>query len=407
MQGRKVPLAVRPALSGGAAVERPAGLRQQGGQGRSFGAAPARVRAITGRPDTLIVLPAMGLLTIGLVMVFSASSVQALLETNDALYYAKRQFIGLVLGLVAMGLLSRIDYHWLRRLAWPGMLMSVALLVAVLFVGREISGAKRWIPLGFINLQPSEVTKLALIFCVADWLDRRRDLIMSFWRGYLPPLLVTAILFGLVMLEPDLGTGLTLGAITVVMLFAAGASGLHIFLTGLMAIAGIVALIWMEPYRMRRIMGFRNPWADPLDTGFQTIQSLLAVGSGGLFGSGLGQSRQKYFYLPEQHTDFIFGIVGEELGFLGATLVVVLFFLLCWRGLRAALRAPDFFGTTLATGLTALIGVQAFLNMGVVTGLLPVTGITLPFLSYGSSSLVVTLAAVGVLLNISRQGEET
>ncbi|MBE3577712.1 MAG: putative lipid II flippase FtsW [Limnochordales bacterium] len=404
MGGRKAPV-VTPALP--TVAGRPAGLRQPAGRDipadRSH--RPSTVRAGKSRPDTLILLPSVALLVIGLLMVFSASSVQALYETNDAFYYAKRQFLGAALGLVAMAVLSRIDYRRLRWLAWPGLLVTVALLVAVLFVGREVAGARRWIPLGPINLQPSELAKLGLILFLAAWLDRRRDMITSFWSGYLPPLLLTGLLFGLVMLEPDLGTGITLGAIAMVMLFATGASGWHILLTGFLAIPVVALLIWIEPYRLRRIMGFIDPWADPLDSGFQTIQSLLAVGSGGLFGTGLGQSRQKYFYLPEQHTDFIFGIVGEELGFLGAVLVVLFFFILCWRGLRAALRAPDFFGMALATGLTALIGVQAFLNMGVVTGLLPVTGITLPFLSYGSSSLVVTLAAVGILLNISRQGE--
>lgn len=385
---------------------RPAGdLERAGATGAGLALRPAR--AVPGRVDPLLLLSSFGLLTIGLVMVFSASSVQAWTETGDPLYYAKRQFVGVILGLAALFVLYRVDYRWLRKLAWPGLATAVVLLIAVLFLGREIAGAKRWIPLGGWNLQPSEVTKLALAVFLAHWLDWRRPEIGSFWRGYLPPLLITGVLFGLVMLEPDLGTGLTLGALTAVMLFAAGANGFHLGLTGLAAVPAIFVLIKVEPYRWRRIIGFLDPWADPLGTGFQTIQSLLAVGSGGLFGSGLGQSRQKYFYLPEQHTDFIFGIVGEELGFLGASLVVILFFLYCWRGLRAALRAPDFFGTMLAAGLTGLVGVQAFLNIGVVTGLLPVTGITLPFLSYGSSSLVTTLAATGVLLNIARQGGDT
>ncbi|MBE3583100.1 MAG: putative lipid II flippase FtsW [Limnochordaceae bacterium] len=372
-----------------------------------YGVAPGGWRAQRSpglRTDIPLLAASVLLLGLGLVMVFSASYVQALAESGDPLFYVKRQLQGAVLGSLALILFARVDYHYWRRFTWPLVGLATVLLVTVLFVGREIAGAKRWIPLGPINLQSSEVAKIALVLALADWGVRRRFWLRSFWKGYLPPLLLGVVFFGLIMLEPDLGTGLTIVGTTVLVLFVAGVSGWQLLGTALAGLPAVAYLIWSEPYRWRRIVGFLNPWADPAGAGYQTIQSLLAVGSGGLFGVGLGASRQKFYYLPEQHTDFIFGIIGEELGFLGAVFVVLLFLVLGWRGLRAALRAPDLYGTLLATGLAGLIVIQAFLNIGVVTGVLPVTGVTLPFISYGSSSLVVSLASVGILLNIAGQG---
>ena len=353
-------------------------------------------------PDLLLFAAALLLVSLGLVMVYSASSVMALAETGDPLYYLKRQMIGMTLGTIAMLVLMQIDYRIYQRLAILGVVVAYGLLVAVLLVGTEISGSRRWIDLGVFNLQPSEVSKLALVNFIAAFAASRPQVMKNFWKGLVPPLLVTGVFFALVVAEPDFGTGVSMVGTAMVMLFACGARISHLIILGLLAIPLLGVLIWLEPYRMERILSFLDPWADPMNTGWNIIQSLLAIGSGGLFGLGLGSSRQKFFYLPEQHTDFIFAIIGEELGFLGSLAVLSLFSLFAWRGFRVAMRASDLFGCFLAVGITAMIIVQAALNIGVVSGVLPVTGVTLPFISFGSSSLVVSLAGVGVLLNISK-----
>ncbi len=360
-------------------------------------------RGIYHMPDLLLFAAALLLVSLGLVMVYSASSVMALAETGDPLYYLKRQMIGMTLGTIAMLVIMQIDYRIYQRVAILGVAVAYGLLAAVLVVGAEISGSRRWIDLGVFNLQPSEVSKLALVNFIAAFAASRPQAMKSLWKGLLPPLVVTAGFFGLVLLEPDFGTGVSMVGTAMVMLFACGARISHLVILTLLSIPLLGVLIWLEPYRLERILSFLDPWADPMNTGWNIIQSLLAIGSGGLFGLGLGSSRQKFFYLPEQHTDFIFAIIAEELGFLGSLAVLCLFFLLAWRGFRVAMRAPDLFGSYLAVGITSMIVVQAVLNIGVVSGVLPVTGVTLPFISFGSSSLVVNLAGVGVLLNISRR----
>lgn len=356
-----------------------------------------------GQADVLIVAAVSGLLVIGVVMVMSASSVTAHMEFGDPYAYGKRQLVWAAIGLAAMAVCSRMDYRLLRPLALPGLLLSVVLLALVLVVGAEIGGARRWINLGILNLQPSELAKLALINFLATYAAFVRERLHHFLAGLFPAVAVVGVVAGLIVLEPDFGTAAALAATGFMILFAAGARIAHLGLLGLLVLPVAGLLIWMEPYRVRRLMAFIDPWADKMDSGWNVIQSLLAIGSGGLFGLGLGQGRQKYLYVPEQHTDFIFAILGEELGFLGAVTVLFLFFVLAWRGYRAALQAPDLFGTLLATGITSMIVFQALLNIGVATGSLPVTGITLPFISFGGSSLVVTLASVGILLSISRR----
>lgn len=354
--------------------------------------------------DNGMVIAVAGLLVIGLVMVMSASSVTSHLEFGDPYAYAKRQLLWAVIGLVGMGVLSRIPYQMLQPLALPGLLLSIVLLVFVLVAGAEVGGSKRWLAVGGLNLQPSELAKVAVVNFLAAFAAARARDIEHFWRGLLPALAVAAVPVGLIFLEPDFGTAASLMATSVLVLFAAGARLSHLVGIGLAVLPVGYMLVRNEPYRWRRIMAFIDPWADKMDSGWNVIQSLLAIGSGGLFGLGLGEGRQKYLYVPEQHTDFIFAILGEELGFIGAGLVVFLFFVVAWRGYRAALQAPDLYGCLLGAGLTSMIVFQALLNIGVVTGSLPVTGITLPFISFGGSSLVMTLAAVGILLNISRQG---
>lgn len=354
-------------------------------------------------PDFLLFASALLLVSLGLVMVYSASSVMAMAETGDPLHYVKRQLVGVIVGTVAMLFLMQIDYRIYQRLANVGVALAYLLLVVVLIQGAEIGGSRRWLNLGLVNLQPSELSKLALVNFIAAYAASRPHDMKRFWRGLVPPLMVTAVFFALIMLEPDFGTAASITGTALIMLFACGARVLHLFGVGAAAVPLLGVMVWREPYRMERILSFRDPWADPMNTGWNIIQSLLAIGTGGLFGLGLGSSRQKFFYLPEQHTDFIFAILSEELGFLGSSVTVLLFFLLAWRGFRIALRAPDLFGCFMAVGITSMIILQAVLNIGVVSGILPVTGVTLPFISFGSSSLVVSLAGVGILLNISKR----
>lgn len=353
-------------------------------------------------PDFLIVISAAGLLAIGIVMVFSSSSYAAWIEYGDIYYYLKRQLAWAGIGLVFLVVAYHVPYYRWSRLAKPLLGLSLLLLVVVLVSGVTAGGSSRWIALGPINFQPSELVKLTLVIYMAGYLTRIRDRLQFFKRGMVPPLLILVLVCALILAQPDLGTAVTLAATVYLMLFVAGARREHLVLLAVVGIAAVLAAALGASYRVERLTGFLDPEADPTGTGFQTLQSLYALGSGGFSGLGLGNSRQKYLYVPERHTDFLFAILGEELGFIGALLVLILFLILFWRGLEAALRAPDEYGSMLATGLVAMIAVQMLINVGVVTGMLPVTGITLPLLSYGGSSLVLTLTAIGILLNISQ-----
>jgi cell division protein FtsW len=337
-------------------------------------------------------------------MVYSASSVHAYVNYDDAMFFAKRQLVWAVLGVVAVVLMLRFDYWRLRRWAKPILWLALAALVLVLLpgVGQARGGSQRWINLGFASFQPSEMIKLALVVYFSYALAKSRDQLTQFFDGLGPHLVLLGFVFGLIMLQPDFGTALTIAATAVVLIFTAGARLLHLVMVGLAALPVMYWLVADEPYRMRRILAFLDPQADPLGYGYHIIQSLYALGSGGLFGVGLGQSLQKFFYVPAQHTDFIFAILGEELGFLGVFTLLVLFLLFAWRGYRIALTAPDTFGSLLAVGITTMITAQALINIGVVTATLPITGITLPFVSYGGSSLLFTLVGVGMLMNISK-----
>jgi len=353
--------------------------------------------------DLTIFLAVIGLLSIGIVMVFSSSAVVAYARFNDSYYFLKKQLLWGFCGLMAMFFTMKADYRGWRKWSKPFFIVSAVLLVLVLIpgIGTVINGARRWISVGF-QFQPSEICKLAIVLFMADWLAKKPEQITKFTTGLLPALAVLGVVFLLIMKEPDMGTGLVIGGTVMIMIFVAGARVGH--LAGLMSlvIPGITYLIYTEPYRAKRLFAFIDPWKDPLDTGFHIIQSLFALGSGGLFGLGLGRSRQKFFYLPENHTDFIFAILGEELGFIGAATVLCLFFLFAWRGYRTAVIAPDMFGSLVAVGITSLITLQALINIGVVTSSIPVTGITLPFISFGGTSLIFLLSGVGILLNISK-----
>lgn len=355
-------------------------------------------------PDLILILITFAILTFGLVMVYSASAIWADYKFKDPFFFAKRQLLFAAVGIFAMFIIMNIDYWSWRTWAKVIIFVCFILLILVLIpgIGNVRNGSRSWIGVGAFSIQPSEFMKFAMIIYLAKYLSERQRYISSFMRGMLPALLLIFGAFGLIMLQPDLGTGTVMIGTCLLMIFVAGARISHFISLGLVGMFGFVLLIISAPYRIARITSFIDPWQDPLGTGFQIIQSLFAIGPGGLFGLGLGKSRQKFFYLPESHTDFIYAIMAEELGFIGGTLIILLFALLFWRGIRIALGAPELYGSFLAVGIIAMIALQVIINIGVVVGLIPVTGITLPFLSYGGSSLTLMLVAIGVLLNISR-----
>ncbi len=358
----------------------------------------------SGHFDYLLLFAVLGLLSIGTLVVFTASASIAYHTLGNTYYYLERQIMWAVLGLIVLAIAARFDYWRYQKWALPVFGVSVVLLGAVLIphVGISINGARRWLGVGSLQVQPSELAKIGMIFLFSRLFSLHQDRITDFWRGVVPHLALAVVVFALVLLEPDLGTTMAIAATFFVMLFVAGARKRHLgvlFGSGLPVLGAAIAF---EPYRLQRIVAFTDPWKHPLGEGFHTIQALLALGSGGVLGLGLGYSRQALGFLPESFTDFIFAILGEELGLIGTLTVVLLFLIVAWRGYRIAMRAPDLFSSLLATGFTTMIAIQAAINMGVVTATLPVTGITLPFISYGGSSLVLSLAGVGVLLNISR-----
>lgn len=346
------------------------------------------------------------LMGVGLVMVYSASSVTSMFQMDDGLYYLKKQLMWLVVAVLAMLAMSRIHYRSLETLAVPLMLLSLVLLVVILIPGvtREINGAKRWLILGPMRFQPSELAKLAIIIFLARSIANKQAVIGHPLRGILPDLLLVGITGFLVLKGPNLSTAATIGAVYVVMLFLGNLPLRHLAVMGACGITAVGVFIVNESYRFQRLLAFLDPWANARKSGYHIIQSLVAIGSGGVWGLGLGNSRQKFFILPERHTDFIFAIICEELGLLGGLFVILLFALLLWRGYKIASRSPDMFGFLLASGITSLIAVQLLVNLGVVLSLLPTTGIPLPFVSYGGSSVLFLGISVGILLNISRHG---
>lgn len=353
--------------------------------------------------DLIIVLMVIALTCFGLVMVYSSSSIMAAKRFHDEFFFLKRQGIYAVLGAGVMIWAMRVDYHFWKKIAVPFLLLCLFLLGLVLIpgIGGSAGGSSRWIKLPGCSFQPSELAKIAFIMYMAYSLDKKQDKMKLFSSGFLPYMVVLAVMLLLLLKQPDLGSSLTLGAVAMIMLFAAGTRLTYIFSMVLLALPFLYYAIMHVDYRRRRIMAFLNPWEDPTNTGFQIIQSWIAVGTGGLFGLGLGEGKQKLFYLPEAHTDFIFSVVGEELGFVGFMVITSMFLLLLIRGIRVALYAEDTFGRSLAFGISTLIGLEAFVNIAVVTGIFPTKGLALPFISYGGSSLIITLFAVGVLLNIS------
>jgi len=357
--------------------------------------------------DNTILLLAVVLTCLGVVMVYSSSSIMADKRYADGFYFLKRQGVYAILGFALMAAAMHVDYQVLRKLAVPFLIGCVLLLGAVFLpgVGSTAGGASRWIRLAGISVQPSELAKLGLILYMAHSLAKKKNKIKSLTWGFLPYMLVLALLLFFLLLQPDLGGAITLGCVAMVMLFVAGTRLVYFLSAIILATPFLYFLVMNVDYRRRRILAFLNPWEDPTNTGFQIIQSWIAFGTGGLFGNGLGEGRQKLFYLPEAHTDFIFSVIGEELGFAGVFIVTAMFLILVLRGIRAAQAAPDDFGKYLAFGISLLIGLEAFVNFAIVMGMLPTKGLALPFLSYGGTSLVTTLLAVGVLLSVSRQAK--
>ncbi len=356
-------------------------------------------------PDFTIFLVTLILLGIGLVMVFSASYVIAEESRGDPYYFLRRQIFWALLGITGMLFFSRFDHRYLKRLSPAMVIISFVMLAAIYIpgVGVEINEAKRWIGIGdFLTFQPSEFTKLALIIFTAAYLSSKSIRMENFWSSSFIPLAVTGLSFLFILGQPDLGTGLIILMGIIMIIFLAGMPFKQIAILAGLSVPAVFYLIFSASYRLKRLTSFLDPWADPLKSGYHIIQSLYALGPGGIFGVGLGRSRQKLYYLPEPHNDFIFAIIGEELGFVGAIAIILLFFILVWRGMKVALTATDLFGSLLAAGITFMIGAQALINIGVVTGSLPVTGLNLPLISAGGSSLFFNLCSIGILLNISR-----
>ncbi|MGL4774692.1 MAG: stage V sporulation protein E [Clostridium sp.] len=363
-------------------------------------------KAKMGEIDYGIFLTVMVLLAIGIVMVYSASSYSAMIKDGDSMLFLKKELVWGIVGTVAMCFTMSVDYHKIKKITPIIVGISIVSLVAVLFFP-PINGARRWIPLPGMSFQPSELGKYAVVLALAMNIERIGERIRDIYKGIFPFLIFSGVFAALVLLGSNLSIASVIMIVTFIMLFSAGGQYKHLFgvvAPGLFAAAAAFAIL--EPYRLRRLMSFTDPWKDAAGDGYQLIQSFYALGAGGVTGLGLGQSRQKTMYMPEPHNDFIFAIIGEELGLIGCLVIMALFLILIWRGVKVATKARDTYGMLLAIGITSIIAVQCLINIAVVTGSMPVTGVPLPFISYGGTSLVINLTAMGILLNISRQSEK-
>ena len=341
---------------------------------------------------------------IGTIMIYSSSGVYAMRELGDKTYFLNRHLFFLFVGLILMMGAMAIDYRELRPWAKPLIIVAVVLLVLVLIpgIGKASYGARRWFKVGALSFQPSELAKLAMLIYMSDFLARKQTKVSEFWNGFVPPVLVLGVMCLLIIKQPDLGNCVLIAGMVITLLYVAGGELKHIGLLVLAALPFLYVLVVHVPYRWARIVAFLNPWEDSKGIGFQLTQSQIALGSGGLFGVGLGKSAPKLFYLPAAHTDFIFSIIGEELGLAGTLAVLAMFVAFIWQGARLAKRVTDPFGHYLAVGIVAMLGLQAVVNIGVSIGALPTKGLPLPFISYGGSALIFNMIAVGLLLNISR-----
>ena len=347
------------------------------------------------------------LICIGIVMIYSSSSIYAMEQYKDSFFFLKRHLAFVVIGVFLAFLVMGMDYTRLRNFAKPLLIISIFLLLLVLVpgVGREVSGAQRWFRFKFISFQPSELASLAVIIYIADFVCRKENCLRDFWKGFLPPMFVLGVVSILILMQPDLGTTVAICTVVCIMIFISGIRLTYLFSLFLISLPVLYFLIFSVPYRRMRILAFLNPWSDPRGSGFQIIQSQIALGSGGLFGVGLGHSKQKLFYLPAAHTDYILSIIGEEFGLLGTIGLVVLFLIFIRQGTRIIRNTPNKFGYFLSLGLVLKICFNVVVNIGVSCGILPTKGLPLPFISYGGSSLMFDMVCVGLLLNISRTGE--
>ena len=359
------------------------------------------------RFDYILLMVALGLVGIGIVMVYSTSAIIAGDRFGDPYYFLRRQALYAGAGFLLMIMMMFIPYEILKRFAYPIFILSVLLLIAVLIpgIGHRAGGSMRWLKIGGFTFQPSEFAKLGLIIFLAYFLTKKEEKIRSFSFSFLPTILLSGLVIALVLKEPDFGAALFLTAMVFILLFISGARVIYIAGAFLLSAPVVYVLLMNAEYRYKRLISFIRPWEDSTGTSFQIIQSFLSFGSGGLFGLGLGEGRQKLFFLPAPHTDFIFSIIGEELGLVGAVGVVLLFFILAFRGIQIGISIQDKFGSYLALGITLMISLQAVINMGVVLGLLPTKGLTLPFISYGGTSLIANFIGLGILLHLSTHAE--
>ena len=356
--------------------------------------------------DFTLLITILLLLSIGLIMVLSASSPSALSESGSSYSYFFRQAIFAVAGLFMMWVISNIDYRFYQKYYKLVYIVAFLLLLAVPIIGREVNGAKRWIYITeSLSFQPSEIVKLLMIIFYSAILVKNRDELNKYGKGFLKHLVFLAPIIGLLLIQPHFSASIVIIGIVAIMMIIAGCKFWHFLVTGaVVGVPGVIALILLEPYRLERVTTFLDPWKDATGSGWQVIQSLYAIGSGGLFGAGLGESKQKYLYIPEPHNDFIFSILAEELGFIGCAIVIILFGIFIWRGILIAMKSPDMFGSLMAIGITAQIEIQVIINNAVVTSSMPATGMPLPFFSYGGTSLFILLCEMGILLNISKAG---
>ena len=367
----------------------------------------AGARSVATAQDAQLLFPVLFLVGIGIVMVYSASSAIAMKKFGSDYYFLKKQAVFAVIGICALVACRHIPYTVYRPLAYPLLALSILLLAAVLFspFGVTAGGSSRWLRLGPIRFQPSEFARLALIVYLAYSMERKADRIGEFSIGFLPHVVVLGVLSALVLKQPDFGSAAILAFLTWLMMFVGGVKLTYLLSSCVLGVVAGAFIITHAGYRARRLMSFLDPWQYSSDAGYQIVHSLMAFGSGGWWGAGIGNGVQKLFYLPEPHTDFIFSVIGEELGVAGVLLIILLYLLIVWKGIRIARHAPDLFGCFLAVGLTAALALQICINMGVTLALLPPKGLTLPFLSYGGTSLVINMAAIGILMNIAASGK--
>jgi len=359
--------------------------------------------------DVYLFFTTLLLVMVGIMMIFSSSAILASEKYGDTYYFLKKELFFFFIGTVGLFLTKNFNYKRYQKIIYvlAALTMGLMMLSFIPPFSHSAGGASRWVNFGFVTIQPSEITKLVVIMLVAYLIAKKGERIKEFKKGYLPTIMMSGIFIALILIQKDLGSALVLGAVVFIMLFVSGTRTIYLLGSVLAAMPLLYFMIFSVAFRKQRILAFLDPWKHKLDSGFQIIQSFVAFKSGGLTGVGLGESKQKLFYLPEAHTDFIFSVLGEEFGMIGVTVVAFLFLFLVYRGIKIAQKTKDTFGIFLALGISTLIGLQAFINFGVVMGVLPTKGLVLPFISYGGSSLVVTLMAIGILLNISTQtGEE-